>query len=324
VDLFFVLSGFLVTRPLFDDIAVDQGARVGRFLFRRWTKIYPPYIVLLLATFLITGRFPSLSEGAKYLSLTQNYLGFDDVLLHTWSLAVEEQFYVGVAILFFALSLNHRLRSTIRLAFPAFWACVAVLALTSRIDYSNSHEYVWSKQMTFTHFRVDSLAFGALIAWAYRFRPEVFAMNRTLRAVVAPAGILLMSPAAVFDVNGAGMHTYGFTLMYVGAGLLVIAALTSEPNRPNRATTGFANWFGRPSYSIYLWHVLLSAFLSPYLISTGMASIGADLLFLAASVVFGNLMFELLEKPAVRFARGVWTKPGNRLALIRDYSKRTA
>src|SRR6476469_9931494 len=96
VDLFFVLSGFLVSGLLFRDYQQTGRIRAGRFLLRRGFKIYPPFWVFMLMTAAVFGsRFPI---GAYFIELgfVQNYR--PTIWQHTWSLAVEEHFYLLLAL----------------------------------------------------------------------------------------------------------------------------------------------------------------------------------------------------------------------------------
>ena len=97
VDLFFVLSGYLVAGLLFSEFQRTDNVRFGRFLFRRALKIWPSYYLYLLFQ-IIARRHPVSSFLVQNVSNLQNYLGTS--LEHTWSLAVEEHFYIVLAVLF--------------------------------------------------------------------------------------------------------------------------------------------------------------------------------------------------------------------------------
>src|SRR5258708_39463837 len=100
VDLFFVLSGFLVSGLLFREQMRYGTVRVGRFLVRRGLKIYPAFYCFLLATLVVitvSKKCPPADQITGEVLFLQNYLG--GVWNHTWSLAVEEHFYIGIALL---------------------------------------------------------------------------------------------------------------------------------------------------------------------------------------------------------------------------------
>jgi peptidoglycan/LPS O-acetylase OafA/YrhL len=95
VDLFFVLSGFLVTGLLFHEYKQTRSIRAGRFLLRRGFKIYPQFYFFLAASIALKfyfGEAPTLSSFAAEAAFAQNYA--EGVWAHTWSLGVEEHFYL--------------------------------------------------------------------------------------------------------------------------------------------------------------------------------------------------------------------------------------
>jgi peptidoglycan/LPS O-acetylase OafA/YrhL len=302
VDLFFVLSGFLVSGLLFTEIRERGYADLPRFLVRRSFKIYPSYWVLLAVTFCALGRMPAPAEAGKYLFLVQNYLGFDDLLLHTWSLAVEEHVYLLLTLSLWVLSFRGRASTNIERLTPFVAVLVCVSALLLRFDYSNSHPYVWSKQMTLTHLRIDALSFGLLLSWTYHFRRGWFDLVfGRYGAALSVLGVCLLGTALFFNVDGSYfMHVYGFVATYIGAGLLVGTAAVSGRPQCSKVAATFSTWVGKPSYSIYLWHVILSHFLATQLETLHLPPAMIDLVFLGASVVVGNVMFEVLESPALR------------------------
>src|SRR5262249_23529139 len=104
VDLFFVLSGFLVSGLLFDEHLRQKKLSINTFLLRRGLKIYPAFWVLIIVTIFVnsTQNLPTPTKGLiGELLFLQNYLAA--LWNHTWSLAVEEHFYLGLALLLFLL-----------------------------------------------------------------------------------------------------------------------------------------------------------------------------------------------------------------------------
>jgi len=132
VDLFFVLSGFLVSGLLFAEQHKTGGVRRGRFLIRRGFKIYPAFYVLALAswaTFTLADRPIPPREVLAELLFVQNY--FPGIWPHTWTLAVEEHFYFGLA-----LSFPWMMRRPERI--PLGVAVVAVVLLVVRIAHAQA------------------------------------------------------------------------------------------------------------------------------------------------------------------------------------------
>ena len=178
VDLFFVLSGYLIGGQLLASLARDQRIKLGRFFTRRALRIMPAYFVVLAIYFLLPAwrEYPEMSQPLwKFLLSVQNIaLHGGTAFSHAWSLAVEDQFYL--ALPFLLLFLYHRPRAAIivpclivvgGIALRAFLA-----ARNSSVDGGVSFRafQAWIYYPTWT--RLDSLVFGVVLAAIQRFRPN--------------------------------------------------------------------------------------------------------------------------------------------------------
>jgi len=178
VDLFFVLSGYLIGGQLLASLARDQRIKLGRFFSRRALRIMPAYFVVLAIYFLLPAwrEYPEMSQPLwKFLLSVQNIaLHGGTAFSHAWSLAVEDQFYL--ALPFLLLFLYHRPRAAIivpclivvgGIALRAFLA-----ARNSSVDGGVSFRafQAWIYYPTWT--RLDSLVFGVVLAAIERFRPN--------------------------------------------------------------------------------------------------------------------------------------------------------
>ena len=178
VDLFFVLSGYLIGGQLLASLARDQRIKLGRFFTRRALRIMPAYFVVLAIYFLLPAwrEYPEMSQPLwKFLLSVQNIaLHGGTAFSHAWSLAVEDQFYL--ALPFLLLFLYHRPLAAIivpclivvgGIALRAFLA-----ARNSSVDGGVSFRafQAWIYYPTWT--RLDSLVFGVVLAAIQRFRPN--------------------------------------------------------------------------------------------------------------------------------------------------------
>ncbi|MBX3397298.1 MAG: acyltransferase [Gemmataceae bacterium] len=265
VDLFFVLSGFLVAGLLFRDYRVTGRLAVGRFLIRRAFKIYPGYYLMLAFTAIVLaltrpGPFP-IGPFVREALFIQNY--WPAVWDHTWSLAVEEHFYLLLPL---ALVIMRAARPTAADPFRPILA-IYVLALLGALvgrgilawQLPSPRHYLHMTFMLPTHLRIESLLLGAVLAYAYHFHRDRWDRAVDGRAgALAAGGILLLLPAFVFKLDThAMMYTAGFSVISFGAAMLLAGTLTAGvPD--NRAVRAIA-FIGRHSYAIYLWHMAVAA-----------------------------------------------------------------
>src|SRR5215212_2705107 len=185
VDLFFVLSGFLLGR-----LVLTEQARTGhfdgwRFTIRRLLKLWP-VLYVFLAVQVLAGPEPWGSYLWQNALHVQNYAGTS--LTHLWSLAVEEHFYLALAVLF---PLFARRRGSPRVL-AAILVGVLVAALALRI-WGAAHGVSDVRLQWRSHYRVDSLAAGVLLALVSIHWPERFERLRARRGLllgVLAAGVL--------------------------------------------------------------------------------------------------------------------------------------
>lgn len=246
VDLFFVLSGFLVGGLLLKEMTGEGELRPQRFLTRRAFKIWPAYYAYILFELVFRVHPPSTFALANLLHL-QNYLGTS--LKHTWSLAVEEHFYLALALGLSFMAARRWTKKKILIALFAAILTVICIRCVLVLMYGPGLSIEWA-----THTRIDSILFGVILATLYRWFPGAF---RRLTERKWP--LLILAAAAIAMLLTAGkdsvpMQTIGYTVLYLGAGggmLLVYCHTASWSTAP------LFRWvakIGLYSYGIYLWH----------------------------------------------------------------------
>ncbi len=263
VDMFFVLSGFLVSNVLLGEIDEHGRLRLGRFYARRVRRLLPAAVVVVTATstvFLLTKsvvfRLPLVRDAQSALLYVANWrflqqqndyfaTGADkSPFLHFWSLAIEEQFYLLFPLVLLLLALAGRRRAW--LPFVGLGGLLLV-SLGLQLYWSGAdpnHAYYG------TDARLYQLLAGALLACAMR------AWQRPRRAVPRWAGAvgmlaLLGSASALLDVGPSGRG-----IVAAAASVLLVAGVTGHPDGPlaralSRRTPVY---LGRVSYGTYLWH----------------------------------------------------------------------
>jgi peptidoglycan/LPS O-acetylase OafA/YrhL len=294
VDLFFVLSGFLLGR-----LVLNEQARTGRFDGRRFTarrllKLWP-VLYVFLAVQALAGPEPVSSYLWQNALHVQNYVGTS--LTHLWSLAVEEHFYLALAALF---PLFARRRGSPR-ALATILVGILVGALALRIwgtvDGVSDVRLQWR-----SHYRVDSLAAGVLLALVSIHWPERFERLRARRGLLV--GVLVAGVLHLLTVGKQGPigSTVGFTVAYLTAGALLLLLYRAAWVPRARWITAPMALLGRYSYGIYIWHVFAAELALDLLPGAGPApeTASAQAVKYGAAVVVGVLATVAVEKPVLR------------------------
>ena len=291
VDLFFVLSGFLISGLLFREYKDTGSINVKRFLIRRGLKIYPSFYLLMVGVsclYFLNSSFVSRNQVLFSWFFLQNYYPGNPymLLVHTWTLAVEEHFYLILPVVLMAQVAVFRKRNPFRLI-PLLFLLTAVICLLFRYFTLAPGHLAWM-----THMRIDGLFAGVALGYFYHFRWSVF--EKLTGHYALAVAVVLCLPAALLDEHARAIQTFGLTGLLVGFSFLVAWCVVRTPRSSvGRAVSKCAARIGFYSYSIYLWHtILLRAFeLHPSL------SAAKFWLYIASTIVAGVAMAHLVELP---------------------------
>jgi peptidoglycan/LPS O-acetylase OafA/YrhL len=291
VDLFFVLSGFLLGNLVLKEQARTGGFDGRRFTARRLLKLWP-VLYVFLAVQALAGPEPWASYLWQNALHLQNYAGTS--LTHLWSLAVEEHFYLVLAILFPLFA--RRKGSPRLLAGILVGILVAALALRiwGSIDGVSDVRLQWR-----THVRVDSLAAGVLLALVSVHWPQVFERLRTNRRLLAGVLVVGVAEISVVGKHGPIGTTVGFTVAYVTAAALLLLVYKAAWVPKARVISVPMAFLGRYSYGIYIWHVFAAA-TTVHLLHLDEASPVGQVLRYGVAIAVGVLATVAVEKPVLR------------------------
>jgi peptidoglycan/LPS O-acetylase OafA/YrhL len=226
VDLFFVLSGFLITGILLDTKGATN--RFLSFYTRRFLRIFPVYYLTLLLWFVLLPRLTTIPASDTrpelapwYWLYLSNWLGADSVrmLNHFWSLAIEEQFYLVWPTIVFLCR-----RRT--LAAIAVAVLLGALVLRGYLVLGRSESFQIAYRGTFA--RADTLVVGALCALAVRTpRVTVFIVHswRRLAAAIAGGWLVVASLSRGFALETHVVQTAGFSMTALLSGLIVVGCV---------------------------------------------------------------------------------------------------
>ncbi|MBP4137832.1 acyltransferase family protein [Flavobacterium geliluteum] len=274
VDLFFVLSGFLVSGLLFKEYLKFGNIKPGLFLIRRAFKIYPIYYLtyfLYLIPKIIKHQF-EWSGLFSDLFFVQNYVyGWGYANVPSWSLAVEEHFYFGFALLLWSvikykwIDLKQDLAEKISkfeiVIFVIMIACLA-LRLISNVYFQGNGD----KNFTMSHLRMDSLLAGVLVSYLYYFKREklsVFFNSKKYLLMFLSISLILFTPFIDFE-ESFFVRTFGFSFLYISFAILLVHFLLDKDinkklNRVfSRQLVDIISKIGFSSYSIYIIHSFIN------------------------------------------------------------------
>ncbi len=290
VDLFFVLSGFLISGLLFQEYKKTGSIRFTRFLIRRGLKIYPAFYLLIGMAIVqsVLNHSASLRHQAfaSAIFVQGYYQGpIHAMLSHTWSIAVEEHFYLFLPLLFLML-IGIRQSQDPFACIPALFGFCFVICLLFRWFTLPS-----LIPASMTHMRIDSLFAGVTLGYLYHYRRHLF--DRLSGHYALAVAFLCCVPAAFIAQRQRWMQTLGLSALLLGFSFLVAWAVVRTPKSAiSRTVTKTASKIGFYSYSIYLWHTLIV-----YAFLDAKRSVWVFWAYLSTSVVVGIVMAHLVELP---------------------------
>lgn len=301
VDLFFVLSGYLIGYQLLAPLSRAEPLRFGAFYLRRAFRILPAFLTVLAVYLLLPAwrEAPGMQPAWQFLTFTLNLLidyRHNQAFSHAWSLCVEEHFYLLFPLLAWWLTR----RASRALAIVAVML-VVVAGLLLR-GYAVLHGKDWLESIYYpTWTRLDGLLAGVLLATIQAYRPYWWAAMQQRANALAIAGLLLTGAAIWLfrDKTGFAASVAGFPLLSLGLALLVAAAAGTTSWLGRWRVPG-AGWIAGISYSLYLSHKLplhaVHEALAREPTVHGLAAFAAYTLAIAAT---GALLHYAVERPCL-------------------------
>lgn len=257
VDLFFALSGFLITALLIEERAATGRTGVVAFYRRRALRLLPALAVVAVAHGIwaiwvgvgVERELKSLLAIGLYVSNWVQASGWTIAagMGHTWSLAVEEQFYLVWPAVFLVIARRRLRPGTVLVVAGLVIAAVCAWRAVVWTDLRPEWERVYVR----TDLRLDSLLGGGALAFA----PAHGLLPTSLLRRAAPVAWLVFGAMLVaVHSDDDLMYFGGFTVVALTTPVMVWSAFATEPARRILAHP-LAEWIGRRSYGLYLWHV---------------------------------------------------------------------
>lgn len=309
VDLFFVLSGFLISAQLFAQIRQGQHISFRKFFLRRFLRIAPAFLVTL-GLYVFAPFFrekESLPPLWKFLTFTQNFgLNLKDygTFSHAWSLCVEEHFYLFLP---FILILSQRFQCISKTC----WLLIALFLFGFVIRiYSFNHFYTpkikdenaWMYWYTYIYYptynRLDGLLAGIAIAGMYRFFPVFWSKIAVYGNYFIVLGLAVLTSAyfLCFDQKSFNASVFGFPLIATGYCFMVIGAI-SPTSFLYKWRSGSTTFIAKLSFAIYLTHKGVIHMTRELFADCCTNANGLLLISTGTCIVFAYILNRVIERP---------------------------
>jgi peptidoglycan/LPS O-acetylase OafA/YrhL len=316
VDVFFVLSGFLITSILLREWRARQLIDLRRFYARRALRLFPALAFYLLGAYLVThvlvknpGVLPvsAILAAAFYVYNWRIALTGERTLIdHTWSLSMEEQYYLVWPLLLLLL-----LRAGLSARALQWVLGLAVLGIAAN-RFHLTHLPAGASIDLRCYFATDTRADALLVGSFFAVQADSGGRQAPwARLALGEAGIAIMGLLLVtMSVSQPLLYQAGFTAFAIASGWVVSLAYASPPRVARRALEWPPLvWLGKVSYSLYLWHMTWFLFVTELAIRLQVSVPLQLLLMVAASLGFTVFSYYVVERPFLRRKQGFAPQP---------------
>jgi peptidoglycan/LPS O-acetylase OafA/YrhL len=303
----------LIGNQLLAPAARGEALSLKAFFVRRLLRTLPNYYVVLAVYWLFQGPpigGSSMAAPWRFLTFTQNFgLAYGQTFTHSWSLCIEEQFYLLLPLAVLALA---RIGFPVRLAWGVLGGAIAAGMATRAAAFALHGHDAFMAEVYYSSFcRADELLPGVAIALLRNFHPHAFArLLRHANALCAAGLVLSIGILTCIHLDWPATlvtSTFGFSLLAVGFGLLTCAAL-SPACILNRIDIPGASQLALWSYAVYLVHKPVFMALRPHLerLHVDAGAPVTVVAVMAAGIAGGWVLYRCVETPFMRL-RERWT-----------------
>ena len=321
VDIFFVISGYVVSLSILKSRAASPLALLVSFYAKRLLRIFPALIVMLLATCVATRLLVSEAPilGDTYSTGGWAFLGLSNILLskptnayfgptaefnpflHTWSLGVEEQFYLVIPVIIYCITNRSK-----RMGFILLVCLTAMSVGLARWYTIHQPSFAYYSVLT----RFWELSTGVLLAHAHA--SNYLKLKSTIwNTIISSCGWMSLIAGAIYTDLNAFPFPWAI-LPVLGTTLMLISIASASDTRSSKfLSLPIVVWIGRASYSLYLWHwpvIVLMRW------TIGVDAFLLQLLALLGSFIAGAVSYHFVEVPTQVFR---WLTIPNATVLLK-------
>lgn len=304
VELFFVLSGFLIGAILIRTGEKEISfSSLSRFWVRRWLRTLPAYFAVLIFVWLVFDKFDIL----YFVFLQDLVIGDWNILPVSWTLVIEEWFYLLFPpVCFILLLISARWGFLIAVLLLLLFSLVLSLGDYSACAASSKPLDCFENDIRKFTFRFTSLGMGAMLAyfhhrWDLRksLRPHLVLLKQV--TLIVNVAVLAFCGSVILNYPGFLSPAWSFALFYplmgIASAFLITLMFVWEPLPPRKIAV-FFSFTSVTSYSCYLWHLMLVDQARIHL--TSLNPYFAALIFIVASILVGGISYILIEKPFLK------------------------
>ncbi len=310
VDMFFVLSGFLIGTQVLRPLQRGERLSFGGFYARRAWRILPAFAVVLAcyAWFPALRESPGMQPWWQFATFTMNLLiDYDrhQAFSHAWSLCVEEHFYLLFPLLAWWLTRRPSLRRFATVCIAIVLLGIALRTVVWLHDTALDPSRNWYVEDIYfpTWTRLDGLLTGVMLAVLRVYRPQRWAQLQQRADAVLLGGLLLAGLAMWLfrDRTGLAANAVGWPLLSLGFGLVVFAGADGRSVIGRWRVPG-AGWLAAISYSLYLSHKLaFHQVQTKWVQPRALHGVVAFLAYALAVLLLGAALHYAVERPCLRW-----------------------
>lgn len=315
VNLFFLLSGFLITSVLLNEALSTGKIAFGRFYGRRFLRLYPALIATTLLVAVLWDYLSPPNAWNKLAALTAPLLYISNLVPgralgpmgHTWSLAVEQHFYLLWPLLLAFFVFRRRLKLLLVLAFM----CAFVSMLLRVYAYKFGATHFTLDPYRATPYRVDNVIFGSCAALVRHFWREMFSSIFRSSVIMCVAAVGVLYVATCLDIS---RHATLGESIFASTTCLALVCSASCVGPKWALSNAVSTWIGERSYGIYLYHLpIFMAFEALRVPHDNFNFIFVSALRFGTTFAIAGLSYRFLERPLLRYQRSGSTLASQRL-----------
>lgn len=321
VDLFFVLSGFLITSLLFIEKETPTGISIKKFIIRRLLRIWPLYFIVMVLAFFVMPQFPALMIGTPFVDVNDSFV--TNIVLYAlflphiqsivigpilyavqaWSIGIEEQFYIVWPFVVKRFTQKQMVNFIVVFVLGYLFLCMAFSVAAHNkmmIDKFSERNLVNILTILRHRLKFDCLLIGALFAAINtKIKDDSFILNKYFQGLVYLLELLLLA-------TGADFHGFFWEIHAVLYAFIILNLVRTKTSIINIDYPIF-DYLGKISYGVYMYHVLIINLVITVLYKY-------DLMIMAYPIIF--ILVIIISGLSYRFIEGYFLKKKSNFSVI--------